>query len=447
MQANPNTSRVRGMSEGATSFDPSERAKHTLNELLSDSEPEVSTQVAVTDALDQPFLTQESSRDHSRVLFITTDTQVSISSSLAQSHYRMLGTVFDEVHVMVLIVGRGVDSHERIATNVWIYTTHALHWWQLPHAAMAAAREYLWFGDTPRPDVIVATDVIESGLAGYRIAREFVRPFQVHVGEDLYSPTFKTARRENRWRFWMAWYVLRRVRSVRTTTESILAGLRKRYPGILDSATLPHFYNLKGLTQVVASFDVHVKYPQYRFVVVTEGEYTAESSLHDVFSALYTVLQSSYVGLIVAGKGPAQALFTEKVRLLGIERAVVFLRDNDDMISHLKTADAYIEADVSAVGDERVLRAAILGTPVVAYQNDMRAELFVDGQSAFLVHTGDTIALAQRIQQLINNAYLRKRFREYNELLHGGKVVEDTAAYYESFRDTIEKILVARAQT
>ena len=434
-------------------YDQSSRAEAVLDVVLRgedkvvpvgpEPEPELDPdQVTVDEALKaRPVIDVDTGRTKSRVLFVTTDEYVLEPNSATQQTYLDLASLFDEVHVMVLLGRRGKDAHERLADNVWFYQVHNKYWWRLPWAAIYAAFDALTFNENIRPDVIVGINPFEAGLAAYFIARDFGRPVQIHINKDFLHPSFTTKQKANKWRKWMAHYVLRQVSSVRTHTDTLREILTKKFSRLVDIRTLPRLYNFSQLQKAKPAYDVHERYKDFVFIIITFGPLTADSHLHDAFTALRQTLLNKRIGLLVIGDGPAKSLFVEKTKLLGIEESVVFLAQLDDEVSVYKTANVLIETSTHGDSEIHVLKAAAAGLPIIAYETDTRQDLFKDGESALLCEPGDMTALSQQMTKLLNSQATRIELARNSEAMAAERLVEDSESYQRAFRDTIEIIL------
>jgi glycosyltransferase involved in cell wall biosynthesis len=71
-----------------------------------------------------------------------------------------------------------------------------------------------------------------------------------------------------------------------------------------------------------------------------------------------------------------------------------------DCLAHLSSREALSRA---------LPQALAAGKPVVSYDFDGADEICLDGETGFLVRTGDTATVTQRLLQLANDAPLRKR--------------------------------------
>lgn len=428
-------------------YDQSRRAQRVLDYVLyGDAKNDDTSGVDVRAARSAPpVAARDSGREASRVLFVTRDEAALSANSAVQREYAELTGYFDEVHVFVLIPRKGEGKTVRVTDRMWVYPVRSGYWWTLPFAAKRHAAEALVFHGSVRPDVIVGTDPYEAGLAALLIGRACDRPVQIHVPEDFTDDAFRKRDPDNGWRRRIARYVLKRVTSVRAKTEAIKTMLQQRFKKIGDIEVLPRFYNFTGYRDAVPAFDVHDKFRDFVFVALTFGELTADSRIHDVFAALNRVLHNPRIGLVVVGDGPAEAIFKEKVKLLGIERNVVFLKTAEDPVSLVKTADLLIETGTSVESEEYVMRAAAAGLPMLAVETALRKDLFRDGHSAFLCPPGDVPCLSQKFTKFLNSPALRKQFSLEGAAVARDRLIEDPAAYYRAFGDSIEVVVSGAA--
>lgn len=432
-------------SDDGVFFDPSKRAEAILDHVLDTElsiEAKSGPKVSVSDALrSRPILDSDTGRNKARVVFVTTDESALVKGSLQQNEYQTLSKLFDEFHVLVLIGRSGKDSFERAGSNLWVYRVHQKHWWRLPKTSLKAARAALTFNGSVRPDVIVGVDPFEAGLGAYYIARDFERPLQIHIKTNFLTANYSKLNKGNWWRVRMAKNLLKRVASVRTATANLKDILFKRYPKISDLEVLPRFYNFAGLAEAQPAFDLHQKYKDFVLVILAFGPLTADSHLHDLFSALRKTLLNQRIGLIVVGDGPAKSLFEEKVKLLGIEKSVVFKKQAEDLASYLKTANLLVQTDISSDSEMVIMQAAAAGLPIVAFETELRLDLFEDGKSALLCKPKDLLALSQKVTYFINNLAIRSLLKSESQAMASARLQENAEGYYQAYQETIERIL------
>lgn len=439
--------------EAEAFYDPSKRAQYVLDYVLHEDEefnPELLTrrQNQVDVAVERrarPIIDPDTGRSHSRVLFITSDPSVLESGSMRHRAFVDFARYTDELHVLVLLERRGSSCTTRVGENMWLYTAHARTWWLLPFAARKVAQRMLVFNNNVRPDLVVSTDPVAAGLAGYLIAGTFERPWQIHVTENIWSERYATAHKGAFWRRLVARFLLRRVKSVRTTTARLKERVSAQFPHISDLRVLPKFFNFAGFLEATPQYDLRERYPDFAFIILTFAPLTADSPLHDTFAALYRTLKNPRIGMIVIGEGPAKALFEQKVELLGLTESVIFVAKPEDLASHLKTASVLVMTDTTHASEEHVLTATAAGLPLVAYETELRADLFENGTSAFLVPEGDITALTKKTQLFMNSPALKKLFSRNAKQIARDRLIEDPDLYHRAYRESIESILTTYA--
>lgn len=429
-----------------TWLDPSRKAKDVLDYVIEDSSEktikEREAQVPVEEELSSgPKVVLESDRSQSRLLFITRNTDLLEDDSPALSHFYDMAEVFSEIHIMVLCnYKRGEPLVKRARTNIWLYSVHSSHWFFLPFSAKKVARRQLYFTDGFRPDIVVALDPFESGVAGVFIAREFDRPFQVHISEDFLDRSFKQREKGNGLRLRMAKYVLKRTQSVRVSTDLIHTKVTKKFAHVKDIQLLPRHFNIQTILRAEPSTYVREKYPRYTFVILYVGALDHQSTLFRAIDAARTVLATPRIGMVVLGDGPAKKEFQERARILGVEEQIVFETDRNKLISLLTSASLLLCTDTTSASDEVVIQAAAAGLPILAATTDMRTDLFEDGESAYLCDPKDTVEFSQKLSKFLNISTLRTQFAKNARDIIQERLHEDPRMYKIAYRDSIEGV-------
>tara|TARA_B100000745_G_C20153107_1_gene395257 strand:- start:2528 stop:3868 length:1341 start_codon:yes stop_codon:yes gene_type:complete len=413
-------------------------SEETVNDLLREKVPAKRVEDAVEEA---PLLEIAEERVRSRALFVSGETNILVADSPEQKYYFSLSKVFDEIHIVLPVLGKGKESVTRLTGNIWIYKVHSPYSFFLKRAALRVVRENLVFNGAIRPDLVVARDPFVAGMVGKYIAKKIKRPLQIHVLINPFNTLWLQKDKRNVELQDMAEKVLKGVHSLRAGSEGIEKSLKERYKKAKDVSVLPHYYNLNAYKDSAIAFNVHEKYPQYKFIMLAEGELVADSNIHDVITAARYFMSSPRIGLVILGDGPAKELFEEKVKILNLQKNVVFVTGKDDIISYYKTADLFIEAGTSAASEEHILRAVGAELPIVAYETDIRNDLFVEGDSAFMCEPHDSYCLTSKINDFLNNPALRTRFRKRSRNLTSDRIHEDEGAYFEALANSIEQVL------
>lgn len=431
--------------------DPSKRAGSILDHILENTSEEALAHLEVQSSVEvelqkAPLLEHQSDRTKSRVLFLTRNVAVLDKNSMEQLHFLGLSEVFDEVHIMVLCEAwEAVKDTYRLNKNTWAYTTSVKYWWQNMFAASELADSQLRFSDGFRPDIVVALDPFESGLSGLLIAEKFDREFQVHVTEDFYIPEFKAKSKSNVWRMRIASHVLKRTQSVRVATEMIKTQIAKKFPKINDLALLPRHYDIQAILKATEEKGDGTAFPQFSFVILFVGKLDHDSTLFRAMDASRSILTAKSIGLVVVGDGPNLKEFQKRAEILGIKEQMIFIKDNTALISYLKSANVLLVSDVTEASDETVIKAAAAGLPIIAAHTELRDDLFVDGESAFLCNKDDTVEFSEKLVKFLNANSLRTQFANNARDIIKTRLHEDPNAYKLAFRDSIERVFSEEA--
>ncbi len=442
-----------GLPNARDSFDPSARAEVALDRILDETSAatilhNTSTVAVSAELRKQRILEAESTRVKSRILFITSDPAVFSSDTVTAQSLIDLQGVFDEIHIMV-ISQRGTMPAEtvRLAPTVWAYPLSTNFFIQIPFAARSLAKEELEFADGFRPDLVVALDPFESGVAALFIADYFERPFQVHVRTDewLQKEKFLKADRYNPWRMRFMHYVLKRTDSVRVTTDTIKSALLAQYKKISDLELLPRFFNTSQLLNLAPRQEQKM-YPQFVFTIMCVSELDAESTLFRALDAVRMSLQTPSIGFVVIGDGPLKQQFRDRAKILQIEKQVIFAGGISDYTEHLRSANVLLVTDTHAESDDLVIKAAALGVPMIMARTPLRADLFKDGTDAFICDPEDAFGFAQKLRTFINMNALRTQFSSNEREVIRTRIEEDPQLYSIAYRDSIERMLYVAAE-
>jgi len=398
---------------------------------------------AVSDALDDDEIlgATVTEREHSRILIVTSDTRVLEESTLQHAEYLSLASRFDEMHVIVTASLRASKKIiKRYGDNLWLYTTGHVGWYMTPFALQELVKEQLVFAEGFRPDFIVVTDPFESAVGARMVAKKYQRPIQVHVKQAFWKPVFKQRLRENWWRQQIARWILKRVDSVRTSTHEIEAYISNNFKEISDLEVLPQHYSIKEIVAASKQSPDTKLFPQFEHVFLYIGKLDEHSTLYRVLDAARDRLLSPKTALVVVGEGSAKSEFQKRAEVLGIDKQIIFQPDTKELAPYIQSADVFICTDVTEASDELVIKAAAVGVPLLIAKTELREDLFTDGEDAFLCDPEDTQAFTLGISGFAEDEELRKHFKNNVQQTVLSRLHEDPETYYDSYRDTLEKV-------
>lgn len=433
---------------GKSILDPQSRAQAQLQQTIAKdieaqqfgSGPEISVEEA---RLERPVVVHDTNRQKARVLFITNDTGFLNQADQGLDKFFDLTGEFDEIHIMVLRSGViPTKPVLRVRDRVWLYIASAEYWWWTPVIANEEmVINQLTFAKGFRPDLIVALEPFESGLAAQWIAKAQKRPVQIHVRRNFRTKAWRKESPRNKWRSLLARYVLRRATSVRYQTTQIGSSIKALCGTQTAIDRLPRFNNFAGIIQHVPEFDLHQKYPMYEKILLYIGALHYDSTLFGALDVLKYVLANPRVGLVVLGDGPTRKDCEHKVKKLGLETQVVFTKEVRDTAAYIKTADYLFVSDTTPAADEIVLQAAVATLPTIMTETELRREYFTDTTNAFIC-PNDLNCFKEKLFMLMHQDGVAAEFKQ--QLSHSvrPRLAEDARLYHQRYRDTVERMVL-----
>jgi glycosyltransferase involved in cell wall biosynthesis len=378
-------------------------------------------------------------RDVTRVLFISSNTELLNPTKQSLDGYVDLSDLFEEVHILILRTGIP-PRHPvlRVSPNVWLYTASASSWWQTPAVGLELIENQLVFAGGLRPELIVARDPFESAWLATKLHARYGRPHQLHVIDDFTTKEFLQLDKDNFMRRFMIRFTIPKFTSVRTLTTSTKRVIESRFK-IPDLALLPRFQNYQELIDVEPTLNLKEKYRPWMFVMVYIGRLGHDSTFHKVLDAARFALVNRTVGLVVLGDGPAQREFEHRAKVLGIERQVVFESKVKDVVPFLKSSNLLLVSDTDYDSEEVVLKGAAAGVPIVAAKTERREDVFTHNESIFLCDPEDVQEFTNRINDLLNDVGLRKQFVDNAQDIMRNKFHNKIEDYRVAYRDSIEQ--------
>jgi len=178
-----------------------------------------------------------------------------------------------------------------------------------------------------------------------------------------------------------------------------------------------------------------------RFVVGWFGRMTAVKRTEDLLAAL-SQLRARGVDalLLLVGDGVDRASLEEEAFRLGLARHCLFLGYQEDVAPWYAACDAVALTSANEGTPVTIIEALAAGRPVVVTSVGGVPDVVADGVDGFLVESGDTGALADRLERLAADPALRERLgalgrdRALNRY-SVGRLVDDVELLYRSLLD------------
>ncbi len=396
-------------------------------------------EVSVSEARQTPVAELASTRTKTRVLFITTDTAMLNQSTKSLDGFTAIRDLFHEVHIMVLRTGiKPKNPVLRIDDNTWLYTVTAKYAWQLPFFGWSMLAKELTFAEGFRPDIIVAREVGASAFCAYGAGTYYGRSTQLHIPER-YRPAAKWLQRK-----FESW-LIRLFPSIRVTTEEIAVSYQSMLGDEYDIAILPRYRGYINDFSGQQGTYLRTKYPQFSFIVLYVGDLTPTSTAFSAIDAVRGILRNPRVGFLMVGNGTGVMECERRAELLGIKDQVVIERRADDIASYMSSADALLVTDADATADEVVLYGASAGTPTIMTKTSLREDIFVDGDSAYLVPDARSARIGEILIRLLNNNSDRLLMRDRSRQAVVSRLASSQHDYERAFRTSVEGALLFEA--
>jgi len=330
-----------------------------------------------------------------KVLMISLDRNLFKSHAPAQQRIAEYGALADELHIIVF-AKRGVEARRKfqIAQNVWVYPTCSFSRWLYICDAFRIGRRIIdeaW--------LVSCQDPFEVGLVGWllKLTRKARLQLQVHI--DFYSPYFKRETWENRVRFYLGRFLLKKADGIRVVSNGIKKYLveEMHIPGV-HVAVLPVFTDTKHIAEVVPEFDLHERYPRFETILVMISRLVKQKNISLALGAVRKLVrQFPKIGLVIVGSGPEKERLRAEVARLGIKGYVVFEPWAEDVVSYYKTADIFLLTSNYEGYVRTPVEALAAGCPVIMTDVGCAWDIVLNEANGYIVPIGDVSAVAEAI--------------------------------------------------
>jgi glycosyltransferase involved in cell wall biosynthesis len=177
-------------------------------------------------------------------------------------------------------------------------------------------------------------------------------------------------------------------------------------------------------------------------VVICVARLAIQKAHETLLEAAAVVLRSApRTTFLIVGDGPRLPDLRREAERLGIGPKVVFAGRRDDIPALLKASDVSTLSSTREGFSNVVIESFAAGLPVVATDVGGNAEAIEEGESGFLVPSGDATALADRLLRVVTDAALQQRLSAAARRRATRFSLEETVRAIESL---YERLLEAR---
>jgi glycosyltransferase involved in cell wall biosynthesis len=293
-----------------------------------------------------------------------------------------------------------------------------------------------------RIDVIHGHFAVPTGPASLMAAKLAHVPHVMSLhGGDIYDPSKATSPH--------------RVAPLRSAVRWVLRGsaaVVAQSTNTRDNAR--RYYGFNGEIQIiplgirqprVSSVDRRaLGLPADRFLAITVGRLVRRKGL-DVLVQSWARLEDQH--LLIVGDGPERGRLEELVAALGLATRVHFAGRVEEQHKWqlLHAADAYVSTTMHEGFGLVYLEAMAAGIPVITFDHGGQVDFLRDGETGYLVRSGDLAALTTAIARLAAEPDRARAMGERNRQLAHNHRIEACAAEYEALFNRVLGAVITSA--
>jgi glycosyltransferase involved in cell wall biosynthesis len=272
---------------------------------------------------------------------------------------------------------------------------------------------------------------VPSGLCGWGLSRFFGVPLVLSaLGGDVYDPSKRFSPHKS--------IILKKIISFlfnhadKNTVESrnLKKIILKNYPIHKQIEVIP-----LGLTRpdFVKKTRSELTLPDDIIILISVGRLVPRKGYAFALEALANI-SSPGCHYLVIGDGPEEQSLKNLARQLHVEDMVTFLGFLPDELKfqYLSASDIYVLPSVHEGFGICLLEAMHCGLPIVSTDEGGQTDILTDGRNALLVPPGDSIALSEKIRQLLNDDLLRMNISGNNRTDIGNYYIDEIVKEYEN---------------
>jgi len=347
-----------------------------------------------------------------KLLVIGSDRNLFKKNSDIWDRYLDYGKLFEEIHIIVFSHKKLGNQNTKIGDNVFIYPTNhickLLYLWSVYRVAgWVFVNSKLKIINCRDNFVVSCQDPFESGLAGWLVKKIYKIPLQIQIHTDFLSSYFWQESLINKFRVFLAKFILPRADGIRVVSERIRRSLVTCHLSrVTKIEVLPIFVDSSVIKSVPITIDLHKKYSQFDFIILMASRLTKEKNIPMAIEAM-TELTKKYpkLGLVIVGSGPELQSLKIINSKLKIENSIIFEPsvDHNTLFSYYKTADLFLLTSNYEGYGRSVIEAMVAGLRVVMTDVGLAGESIINRGNGIIIPVGDEKSLIMAVSSIISN--------------------------------------------
>ena len=390
---------------------------------------------------------------------ISTDENIFKEGSEVRNRMFEYGRLVEELHIVVLtarnfqfpISNFQTNSKSQISKNTFVYPAFSNFKPLCLFSAYRIAKKII--GHWPLiidHCVITCQDPFETGIVGYFLKKKFSArggsalggkiSLQIQIHTDFLSPYFGRESLKNKIRVLLAKKIIPSADGIRVVSKRVRSSLITYFPNIPISkiSVLPLFYDMWRFTDGAPNFDLHDKYPNHNFIILSASRLSKEKNVVMAVRAMKKVINKHPRALLlVVGSGPKLDSLKFQVKRYKLQDNVVFESWTKDIISYYKTSDVFVLTSNYEGGARTPVEAISSGLPVIMTDVPPAGELITDDFNGFIVNVDDADKMSEKIIELISNKDKHLKFKENSLRMAEGFITKEAylKLYYKALVD------------
>jgi len=348
-----------------------------------------------------------------KVLLITKDTEI-FSPSLSRERILDYAKRAGEIHVVVLNTRNEIFDEGKIGENVFIYPTNSFSKLSFIIDALSLIKRKLTWKGRMHTDLICAESPYTEGLVGMVLSKKYRKRLFVEVKEDFSKVGIFNGGIKGFVKGIVAEFVAHTAVGIRVLNNDVFESLIKHFNYLSKKMTvLPEFIDIKRISELPVSIDLHKKYPIYTFIILMHASHVKNQNINLAINTMSMVARAfPRTLLLIVGDGPYKSSLWRTANRIGIPGNVIFEPETKDIWSYFKTANLALVTAENSPNDTTSLEALACSCPVITTNTGVAAKVLHDIRGVnFVCEKVNVDCFAEKIRQFINEPGVREHFR------------------------------------